>query len=236
MWILCGGMQRSASTLQYQIASEIVEFYGLGERVTWYPPKEHPMVFDTHNTFSYYKVFKSHVYSTQIDQEFKNRNALGLYIFRDIRDVLSSMKEKNRCDYSDDQIVTITNQLMKNYRLWTETGHTYVSKYEDAISDLVSEIRNIANYLDVAVDEHFVTKTALQFSIQNQKIAIEACANKSGIVTVNAHNRYDPHSLLHLNHISSGNVGRYKENLSAEQIWIINDLTQTWLLSNGYAL
>jgi hypothetical protein len=236
MWIFCGGMLRSASTLQYQIASEIVEFYGLGERVTWYPHEEHQKIIDAQNAFSHYKVFKSHSYSTQINQEFKKRNALGLYIFRDIRDVLSSMKEKNGCDYSDDQIATMTKQLMKNHFLWTESGHTYVSKYEIVLSDLVSEIRNIANHLDVAVDEHFATNMASQLSLENQKNAIAACADSPSIVTVNAHNRYDPHSLLHLNHISSGKVGRYKENLSFKQIGIINDLAQFWLLSNGYAL
>ena len=35
MWIFCCGMERSGSTVQFQISAQLVEDAGLGKRVEW---------------------------------------------------------------------------------------------------------------------------------------------------------------------------------------------------------
>ena len=42
MWVFCCGMQRSGSTLQYQIAARLVEQAGLGQRLEWVEPGRFP--------------------------------------------------------------------------------------------------------------------------------------------------------------------------------------------------
>ena len=37
MWVFCGGMIRSGSTLQYQIAADLVERLGVGHGYPMYP-------------------------------------------------------------------------------------------------------------------------------------------------------------------------------------------------------
>ena len=59
MWVFCCGMQRSASTLQFQIAAELVERAGLGERVGWVRPEQFPRLLDKHGSDGKWKVFIS---------------------------------------------------------------------------------------------------------------------------------------------------------------------------------
>ena len=70
MWIFAGGMPRAASTLQYQIAGELIERYDLGIRITWFPPAEHHKVFKKYCYFYRYKVFKPHEATSSIVNQF----------------------------------------------------------------------------------------------------------------------------------------------------------------------
>lgn len=43
---------------------------------------------------------------------------------------------------------------------------------------------------------------------------------------------YDQESLLHINHIDSGKVGRWKEELSIKEVALIDDKVITWCRLN----
>jgi hypothetical protein len=234
MWIFCGGMQRAASTLQYQVASEIVEHYGLGYRLTWYDSKEHDRIIDEHNENSDYKVFKSHIYSNKIKEQFNKRNAIGLYIYRDVRDVVSSLKEKNNTDYDDAHLKVLVNNVISQYHEWNNSPYVYMSRYENVINSLKSEIISIGKFIGVLLDNDFINECEKKFSLQKQKELIIRCSLSDSLVTVNKTNIYEPVSLLHMNHISSGLVGRYKSNISIEQLDIITTIAKDWLQNNGY--
>lgn len=234
MWIFCGGMQRSASTLQYQIASTIVEKYNRGQRISWHSIIEHKKVIEKHNIFEGYYVFKSHILTKEIKEQFEKKNAVGIYIYRDIRDVISSLKEKNNTDYTIEQLEIMIKQMIKQHDLWISESSTYVSKYENVICDLKKEVQNIAKHIGIEIDKDFINKTAIELNKDKQKKNILKKINDPAMVTVDQTNKYDPYTLLHVNHILSGDSGRYKKNLSKNQVRIINQLAKNWLKTNGY--
>ncbi len=72
MWIFCCGMYRSASTLQFQIATRLVKDAGLGEQIGWIDWKRFPEVRNKSVNHSGLKVCKVHICSEAISSEFYN--------------------------------------------------------------------------------------------------------------------------------------------------------------------
>jgi hypothetical protein len=226
-------MRRAGSTLQYQIAASIVEDHGLGIRVTWYRPAEHQSVISKLGREPGYKVFKSHLFTPAIGCQFKNSNAVALYSFRDLRDVVSSLQAKNRGVYRSDRLPGLVTSLLQQHELWTSQENIYVSRYEDTILDLESEIRNIGRFLGVPLDEGVVSQYGRRFSLHNQIDYIQSIPAED-LVYANENDVYDRTTLLHRNHVTDGSHGRYLRDLSPAQIEVIEELAQEWLTRYGY--
>ena len=60
MWIFCGGMPRSGSTLQFQLTAHLVELAGLGMRVDWVRAAEFPKLREKYAARGGWKVLKTH--------------------------------------------------------------------------------------------------------------------------------------------------------------------------------
>ena len=101
-FIFCGGMKRSGSTLQYNIASEILEKLTIGSREKYYPIHKNYFKYELSEDL---KTFKSHILSKEIEAEVKNNDAYVLLSYRDIRDVMASWQKKNNL------IFTVENGL-----------------------------------------------------------------------------------------------------------------------------
>lgn len=226
-------MQRSGSTLQYQIAAAIVEDHDRGIRVAWRDPEDHQSIIAELDANPGYKVFKSHIFSPAIKQEFENSNAVGLYTFRDLRDVVSSLQAKYRCIYQSDQLAELVSFLLQQHSLWTSQVNTYVSKYEDIILNLEAEIRNIGMFIGVALDDGAVCEYGRRFSLQNQLAYIQSIPDED-LIQATAYDVYDSKTLLHRNHITDGSQGRYLKDLSSAQVAVIEELAQEWLTKYGY--
>jgi hypothetical protein len=125
--------------------------------------------------------------------------------------------------------------LVKESEKWSGLENALVSKYEDMINDMTSEIKRIAEYLGVTLEESIVERLSQKFSIERQKKRIQDFDfKKQGIHTgLNVH---DPNSLLHRNHIFSGKKGQWKNSLSAIEIGLIEDLSYDWLNSKNYEI
>lgn len=235
MWIFAGGMQRSASTLQYQIASSIVEHYCVGNRVTWVNTNDHETFLEQHDG-DRMMVFKSHTLSKSIRHRLNNGSAKALYIYRDIRDVVSSIKEKFNISRTIDETRELALSLIKSYEDWMSNRGTYSSRYEDVINDISTEIKNIAKHIHVDIDREFTQNIAKGLSIDNQIKLIKNNKNSNRFVSINENITFDSHSLLHTNHITNGRAGRYKENLSTAEIKVVEEVASEWLLKNGYTV
>ena len=79
MWLFCCGMQRSGSTVQFQITTDLVETAGLGQRVNWVRPKNFPALQEKYNDRKEWLVFKNHTLTPAMAAEFTRGNAKGIF-------------------------------------------------------------------------------------------------------------------------------------------------------------
>src|SRR5262245_39428525 len=87
-------MPRSGSTLQFQLTAHLVEGAGLGTRVEWGPSGEFPRVRDARAGQPGWKVFKTHACTPDVRAELDAGRARGVYVYRDVRDVVVSRMRK----------------------------------------------------------------------------------------------------------------------------------------------
>jgi|Deesub1362A_J573_1020465.scaffolds.fasta_scaffold00077_10 hypothetical protein len=228
-------MWRSGSTVQYQITAQLVEDAGKGKRVGWVEPDRFPEIREKYADYDGWKVFKAHVCTDAMISEFERQNAMGVYIFRDIRDVFVSTMNKNSTMFQQEWNGGLLERCLDNYWKWTSLPRVMVSKYEEVIRDLPGEVERIAVHLGIPLDRKKCEQIASEYTIQKQWERIKRAKGKLTQGQVKGE-VFDPHSLLHTNHINSGEIGKWKSQLSKEQVAMIEEKAKDWLVKNGYEL
>ena len=230
MWIFCCGMIRSGSTLQYQIVSELVENCRAGRRIEDVPENEFGRLLTSYREEQALKVFKAHICTEEIQKLFEARQAKGVYSFRDIRDVAVSAIKKFEMPFEELIEKKWLDQAIADYRLWTRLPNIMVSRYERMIDDLPNEVLRLAAHVGLNVSLKEAEDIASLFSLEKQVERIK----KIAIAHKEKGHLYDPHSLLHYNHINSGESGSWKKQLTSEQIRVLEDKFGEWLEVTGY--
>jgi hypothetical protein len=236
MWVFCGGMHRSGSTLQFQIAATLVEDAGIGKRIEWAKPDLFPHVRDKTADLSGLKVFKSHNCTEEIIAEFEKQNAVGVYIFRDIREVTASYMRKHSARFEAILKAGLIERSLENYHRWTALNGVLISKYEEVVLDLHNEVKRIASHIGVSLPDEHYHRISEDLALDNQIQRIKRFSRTTAKEARAGKSIFDPRTLLHLNHITSGTNGNWQNALSQEQIALIESKTANWLLRNGYKL
>lgn len=233
MWIICCGMKRSGSTLQYQLTAHLVETAGLGRRIGWTERFSDAQAQAT--TISGWKVYKNHNYEAAIGAEMAQGHGKGLYIYRDLRDVFVSFMYKQNAPFDRLWKRDILRELIEQYDLWTAHPQVLISRYETMMSDVPAEIRRIATHLGIPIDPTDAERIAAEYAVDKQ---IERIENAREVQVVNEKAVFDTHHLLHENHISEhqGQVGQWRASLTMEQAGRIAERYGDWLEARGYAL
>lgn len=233
MWVFCGGMRRSGSTLQFQLTAHLVEQAGLGSRVDAARAAEFPHLQEEYAGQSGWKVFKSHRCTPEMAAEVKAGNATGVYVFRDIRDVLVSWR-----DWSNESIERASrgtlDAILGNFERWTSLEGVLISRYEEMVADVPAEVRRIAAHLDIPVSREESESIAAQYSVARQLKRIEQGGEQVPGGPPRAVG--DRGSNLRRKHIRSGEAGRWATVLSRRQVALIEGRAEEWLLANGYHL
>src|SRR5512140_348662 len=136
-------MRRAGSTLQFQLGARLVEEAGRGGRVDWAPPQEFPALRARYAEDPGWKVFKNHVCTTAMADELLAGRAIGLYIYRDLRDVMTSAMRKYDRSFEDLWDDGVLRGCLANFERWTRLPRVLVSRYEDVIADPATEVERI---------------------------------------------------------------------------------------------
>jgi hypothetical protein len=239
MWIFCCGMLRSASTLQFQITSRLVKDAELGIQVGWIDWKRFDEVRQTYQNEPRLKVVKVHVCGDAIVSEFQHNNAKGIYIFRDIRDVYVSYVKQRQKSFEFLWNEGLVETCLDNYKAWTSLPNVLISKYDDVMVNPAKEVRHIAEHLGIAISVEDSEKIAADYEMSEQQKRIEEFklqllqnpsiqANKDRDIV----DYHDEENLLHMNHISSGKIGQWQSELTAEQVDLIEEKVKDWCNDN----
>ena len=164
MWIFCGGMKRSGSTLQFQITAELVEQARLGKRVEWVIPDRFHEIKAKYKNYSGWKVFKTHGCTDAMVREFENQNAIGMYIFRDLRDMMVSTMDKSTSSFRSLWSSGYLNECLENHRKWSGLPRMLASKYEEATQDLATEVKRLANHIGICLEQEKIEDIAFRIS------------------------------------------------------------------------
>lgn len=236
-------MYRSASTLQFQIASQLIKDADVGKQVGWIDVNHFFEVRDLHASCSGLKVVKVHRCTDSIISEFMQNNAMGIYSFRDSRDVYASMMQQQQKPFDAiwnwhgrDFIKT----SFDNHKNWTSLPRVLVSQYEDIVEDIPKEVKRIASHLDIEINFTECQQIAANFSITQQQERVKQFKEKLLQMPRNPNDHreivdyHDEDNLLQMNHIDSAKVGRWKEDLSAKEVAMIENKVKNWCVENGY--
>lgn len=235
MWVLCGGMQRSGSTLQFQLAAHLVEMTGRGQRQTYVEPDKLAEALDQSTASPDLKVAKTHIFNDSVRLALRSGRAVGLYTFRDIRDVVVSFMHKEERPFSEESARHHVTQNLAWYAGWVKEAGVLVSRYETFVQDLPAEVARIAAFLNIPLSAADCAEVAAQYSLERQRETI-AKSVEANHLSRHANSQFDPYSLLHTNHIHSGEVGAWRSELTPHQIAFVEGLAGDWLTENGYPL
>jgi hypothetical protein len=232
MWVFCGGMFRSGSTVHYQIASHLVEAAGRGRRIPWHVPEAFGRVRRTAGAVDGFAVFKAHGLTPEMREEVESNGARVITSHRDIRDVVVSAMRKNgwsfRRIWREDRLRYWT----RRFEEWANLPGAMVSRYESLARNLEEETRRIAAHLSIPLRDGEAGVIADAYAIQRQQERTEAVRRRRE--TTGEAVKFDPHSLLHHNHIASGESGGYRAVLRPAEIRAIEDECGDWMERWGY--
>lgn len=219
MWVIAGGMPRSGSTLQYQMACEIVERCRLGVHINRKGKRQ--MMYDQQMQQSeMIFVTKSHRVWDYIDQALPT--AKVIYVCRDIRDVIASVMVKSDQSFQAVMSGGLPDMAIAEYYKWMQARRLWASKYEVMYADPVAEVIKIMACVEAMPRSKtllsFATEVAEYLSIENQIARRE---------------KRDEKPTRHISPMK-GKPGQYKVILSPAEIKETESRYGDWLRMLGY--
>lgn len=232
MWAFCAGMQRSGSTLQYQLVAEIVERKGVGRRVGFVEPEEFAALQKKHADEIELLVVKSHSFLPEAIQLCKLGQALVFCVHRDLRDIAVSLFNKNGTPIEVILQKRVLHRCVSEFQSWTDLPGTLVMRYDEMVANLSDSVLRIAQHLGIVLDKHECEKFANEFSHEKQRQRIQEF--RCSLEVKGKSTGFDSNSLLHQNHIYSGETGQWRRVLTTNQANEIERIFGAWLEKHEY--
>jgi hypothetical protein len=238
-FVICGGMYRSCSTWQYEVAAHLLEAAGLGRRLGYLSGWAFQR-WDAASGETGRFVFKSHEESPFLARALRAGRAVGLYSYRDPRDVVYSMLHKRGQSFDEFVGQGMVHQILANDRFWRARPGILIQRYDDLIADPAEGVRSIAEFLGIRVDIEAVRQIAGAYSQDaNRQRArrLQEQLVRSGVdlADPDSHARRDDRTLLHWNHFRSPDARSWREIATSRERAILQRLLGAWLIRQGFA-
>lgn len=170
MLLICCGMPRSGSTLQFNAAWKIAEAGGLGSRVVWQSSKDWARADSDLSMMA--ADDKIHVIKMHFPPD--NVKALAeagdqvrfVYVHRDIRDVVYSMKTKFNFTLSR-AILRVSQALdAEKWLLDNRGAQVLIQDYALLFGDLTKALTQIAGFVGAEIDDDAIATFAEELSVE----------------------------------------------------------------------
>ena len=169
-FVLCIGMKRSGSTLQYNMSKFLLENQFKTKNFGYIDGKDLSKKLPNEETlkanFLEYIILKCHNPPWEVGSEFLKNHKI-LYIYRDLRAVYFSMKIRQ--NYSLDEFILEMKKSLDLYSNYEKDSRVFVQKYEDVFLNNKDALLDISKYLQVKVNDNLITKILKLVSIESSK-------------------------------------------------------------------
>jgi hypothetical protein len=235
---ICNGLIRSGSTWSCNVCREL---YQLLPRQNDEPVKsgyleavqlEH-FVNQKWPTMTAPTVIKVHDIGPAAMGALRAGTARGICTFRDPRDcVVSDMAFMS---YPFEACLKRIGGTLEPLRLYQSTPNILLIKYEQMMADRPREIRRIAGHLAIPVGDAAVQQIDARTNMHtSQRLCQSLKERPANAVMRVANHVVDPVTHLHSNHINGGAIGKWKFQLSVDQVLYMTEYFAPWLIKLGY--
>ena len=225
--LLCCGMPRAASTLQYQLASRIS---GLRQPTTpmgWYDGQDlRELVNEVPTGQTWVYKVHSHSPSYHFEEAAESGHVTGLSTSRDLRMVIASYRKLHSKSMWWVARHRVLEGMIRDHRRWSESSHVLMQTYEDLTADAAGAVLDIASHLGVSMSEQEAAKIASEFDRSHQ------IARTSGRTKADAGTN-SPADLLQVGHVSATEQARDMSGM--DEAWV-EAIAGRWLTANAFPL
>jgi hypothetical protein len=241
MYVFCAGMYRSGSTWQYNVVSHLVEMFGAGRRIGFYDNAKSFLEYAAQNPSRHQlQVLKSHDHDPQFGKALSEGRALGVYIYRDLRDVAFSLAHK--CRITFDQVIDewrFLDQAIQSDEFWRSQPRVLCQRYEEVFHDPSAAILELAKHLGLSLSTELAEALACEYSFEANLARTRAIAERCEAKGIDLHNpqnplHHDQHTLLNWNHMRQGRPGAWRDEATPEQALALLAACGDWLVRRGY--
>ena len=235
MDVICCGMYRACSTWQYEVIGHLIEWRRRGERLGYVEGSSyHPAP-----GRGRFRVLKCHDQHPRFALAVAEGDALAVYSYRDLRDVVDSMRHKTGRSFEALMGEGLVHRILSNDRFWITRPGVLVQRYEDLVADPASGVLELAQFLGISLTSDEAEEIAEAYSPEANRRRAEAVRRQAldrGLDPDDPSQilHHDPQTLLNGNHLRSGRVGGWREALSPDEQATLGPLIGSWLITRGY--
>lgn len=234
MLIICCGMPRSGSTLQFNITWKLAVAGSVGSRVEWRSQSDWESSVEELMTMAHSRelyVIKMHSIPSSLSQLAQSSGKVKfVYVHRDIRDVVVSMKVK--FNYTLNKAIRRINDTLELEKWLSQLpqGSVLVQDYEKLLRSLPQAIKEIADFLGIPAEEKTISSIRDELDIASaysrsraKQVPFEHIRRKIKFLLGKKATFADNELMLHPGHVSShkGEIGIWENTLTENEISII---------------
>lgn len=238
--IICCGINRSGSTWTYQVVKELLKDKTYTD-LSYVDILESDKITEALKYSKLPVVIKMHNYAPLLDSLEEMNNAKLIYSHRDIRDIVISISRKSNRPVADIINTSFLENAVNCYPDWSKHQGYIPIDYTLIRTEPSKVVMKIADHINCNISNIKGEEIAEKLSLENQKkrIAKNRSTLKGSILallqrTKIIHNAKDKESLLHYNHIQSGEVDEWKKVLTYEESERIVEKYKSWMKKLGY--
>ena len=235
---ICNGLIRSGSTWSFNVCRELIQLVATQQKQPFGSTYLQAAQLDQFIVQQWQRspgptLIKAHELGPLALANLQSGAARGVCTFRDPRDSVAS--DMVFMGLGFDASVYRVDVSLQCLRTCEPIKRILFVRYEEMIVDQQAQIRRIAGHLGLGIGEDIVRLVDSRTNIASSKRICQQIVNQAipQLMQIESH-RVDPVTQLHENHIGNTKVGRWRNELTAEQGTYLTEYFAPWLIKWGY--
>lgn len=236
--VLCTGILRSGSTWSFNVCRLMAKAIAGRERTPMWSGymmgAQVEQFFQTATQPPGPTVIKTHGLGPIALEKLGTGQAGAICTYRDPRDCVASLITFTGQSF-EDALESIRGALSILDR-YVGAGNTLFIRYEQMLDDRMGQVRAIADFLGLTFENEILVRIDEMAGLENSRKVCEDLRHRPAekVIRSAEDHKIDPQTWLHHNHIYSGQPGRWREEMTPQQVRTMEDVLGIWLNRLGY--